>query len=78
MSTPSERKLSKLLPKGYSTTRAGRGGHIRIVNEYGQIVRFLSGPKHGLPISVSSSPGNGNWIHEVRRDLKAAGILKGG
>jgi hypothetical protein len=72
--TPSERKLSRILPKGYSTTRVGRGGHIRIVNPSGYIVRFIFGPKRGLPVSVSSSPGNDNWIREVIRDLKRAGI----
>jgi hypothetical protein len=74
MATPSERKLNRILPKGYSTIRSGRGGHIRIVNSCGELVRFNDGPKFGLPVSVSCSPGNGNWIHEVIRDLKAAGV----
>jgi hypothetical protein len=76
MSTPSERKLSKVLPKGYFTERSGRGGHIRIYDSSGKLVRFKIGPKAGLPISVSCSPGNDNWIREVMRDLKAAGVRR--
>jgi hypothetical protein len=74
MATPSERQLNRILPKGYSTIRSGRGGHIRIISPRGELVRFKAGPKYGLPVSVSCSPGNGNWIREVIRDLIAAGV----
>jgi len=71
--TPSERKLCKLLPKGYATVRAGRGGHIQIKKPNGDLLRFKHGPKAGLPVSVSSSP-KSDGMHKVIRDLKLAGV----
>ena len=71
--SPEERKLLKLLPKGYATVRSGRGGHIQVLKPNGNLLRFRSGPKAGLPISISSSP-KSDSKHKVIRDLKAAGV----
>jgi len=71
--SPEERKLLRLLPKGYATVHSGRGGHIQVVKPNGKLVRFRNGPKAGLPVSISSSPKSDSF-HKVIRDLRLAGV----
>jgi hypothetical protein len=67
-SSPSERFLSSLLPKGFNIIRAGRGKHLKIICPDGSMLRDK---QTGMPITVSSTP-SGGWEKRVKRDIDTA------
>ncbi len=65
--TPSERFLKNILPKGFTTARSGRGKHIRIVCPDGEILRDKN---TNMPITISSTPAGSNWENRIKHSLE--------